>query len=269
MGIQKHWSTEEECYLESSWGNTNIVKIQKTLYNISGIKRSISAIKEKANRQLGGFSKNMVDLKTSDVADMLGKDVSTIRYYIRNNGLKARKKKLQGKYINIIKADDLLDWIYTVSDLINGSSWDYLALRSIGLDGDFINSKRKKDADFNASNSFTHIENQRLIRLYNDRCTYEEISRIMHKSFNAIRRQLSFLQDNGRIELSKNKLKITNRNSIGEYGWTKWQDEKLLEMDRLGCSLKEIADAVGKNVNTTKSRRRRLKIQEQNIKNVS
>lgn len=82
---------------------------------------------------------------------------------------------------------------------------------------------------------------------------------MVNKTKEAIHYKLSYLAEKGEFELSRNNggylVRRSNRES---YGWSKVQDETLINLFLQGVPLKEISQKVGKSLSATKSRNRVL-----------
>lgn len=236
-------------YLESSWGKTKISTISKK------IGRSETAIKVKAYKLgLSSMLDNKDFLISRELEDLLGTDRKTIKKHINERGLKAKNKKLCSKAYVVVEYEDLVDWLYSNPSYWNAAKSDTDALLAIGLNEDFLLSKKEEDSKNMKLRLFTNKETVLLKKLYREGYTYEKMASILNKNVSSIHYKLSYLSQTEDFVLDRNNRGILKRTTGSSYGWTKEQDEKLISMFLKGVTLKEIAKAVGKSYSATKTR---------------
>lgn len=250
MGAGKAWSEEDLLYLESSWGKTKISTIAKKLG------RTETAVKVKAFKLgLSSMLDNKDFLIAKELEDILGTDRKTIKRHIDERGLKARNKKLASKYYVVIEYEDLIEWMKLNTKYWNGAKVDTESLLAMGLDRNLLMKKKEEDTKKMQLKSFTSSEIEKLIELYKEGYTYEDIAKKLNKSKDAVHYKLTYLSEKGEVVRDRGNARgLIRRTSRANYGWTKEQDRKLVVMFLEGKTLREIALEVGKTYAATKSR---------------
>lgn len=254
--MAKRWSEENKIYLEKSWGNVST----KRLANKFGVKES--AVKIMAYKMgLGSMLDSKDFLIAKELEEILGVTRKTVSKHIKERGLKAREIKLTSgnrKYI-AIQYEDLVEWLENNLKYWDGSKVDIDSLKALGVDSDLLDRKYKEDTFKYNMNNINELELKTIKELYIEGYTYEDIAKIVNKTKEAIHYKLSYLAEKGKFELNRNNggylVRRSNRES---YGWSKVQDETLINLFLQGVPLREISQKVGKSLSATKSRNRVL-----------
>lgn len=246
------WTEEMEIYLEKSWGSISTKRLAQKL-NVTE-----TAIKNKAHKMgLGSMLSNKDFLIAKELESLLGTDRKTIRKNINERGLKAKEVKLTSanrKYI-AIKYDDLVEWLEKNTQFWNAAKADILSLKALGVDPDLLSRKYNEDVEkFNRRNIDEETLNK-IKEYYLKGYTYEDISKLVNKDKDAIENKMRYLSEIGEFTLNRNNGgRLIRRSNRENYGWSKAQDEILMDLFLQGVTLKEISLKVGKSLAATKTR---------------
>ena len=252
----RRWTEDMEAYLEKSWGSISTKKLAQNL-NVTE-----AAVKNKACKMgLGSMLSNKDFLIAKELESLLGTDRKSIRKNINERGLKAKEVKLTSanrKYI-AIKYDDLVEWLENNTKFWNAAKADILALKALGVDPDLLNKKYKEDVEkFNRRNIDEETLNK-IKEYYLKGYSYEDISKLVNKDKDAIENKMRYLSETGEFALNRNNGgNLIRRSNRRNYGWSKAQDELLMNLFLEGVPLKEISLKVGKSLAATKTRNRVL-----------
>lgn len=157
---RRRWTKEEEDLLRQHWGRISVEQFADML---SG--RTIASIRWKAwSIGLSNYLERDDGLTVSELAEIADVNRSTIMFWIKENGLPARKKMISKRF-----------WFYVV-DPIDFREWtkNYQKRR-----------KRRR---------WTKEEDKQLIRLLREfKYTVQDLSEILGRSENGIRLRIHFL----------------------------------------------------------------------------
>lgn len=246
------WSEENKLYLEKSWGNVST----KRLANKFGTTES--AVKLMACKMgLGAMLDSKDFLIAKELEEILGISRKTVCKHIRERGLKAREIKLTSgnrKYI-AIQYNDFVEWLENNLQYWDASKVDMLSLKALGVNTALLDKKCKEDTDRYNKNHINESELEIIKELYLKGYTYEDISKLVNKSKEAVHYKLSYSSEKGEFELNRNNAgHLIRRSNRENYGWSKAQDETLINLFLQGVSLREISQKVGKSLSATKTR---------------
>ncbi|NLZ46488.1 MAG: hypothetical protein GX896_07335, partial [Clostridiales bacterium] len=125
------------------------------------------------------------------ISDLMGVDIKTVTdYWIAKQGLKSKLKAPYGdRKQHFIDFDKLLSWLKN-----NQSLWDSrkLPLYALGPEYDWLIEKRKLDLKRpkRGNQRWTRMEEIRLVRLFKLNYTYKEISEILSRTENSVKKKL-------------------------------------------------------------------------------
>lgn len=184
----KRWTEKEENYIEDNWG----IKSYKSIGRNIG--RTASAVYERG-RQLGlqGATLTSDLFNASQIARMLGIDVSVVIETFQKEGLKLKKKTLTKKQQK---------WYATHEDLLeflekNQRIWTTKNLKEyeLGIEPEWLKEKRRRDRTVPCRNQYwTEDEDREALYLYyNKNLVYREIAKQMHRSLSAVANRIARL----------------------------------------------------------------------------
>ena len=220
-----NWTKEEDDYLEEKWGILSIPSIAKKLG------RSINGIKIRAFRkELGGNIKAGSYVTVLELIKAFGKESSyawTVKRWVKH-GFPLKHKVSIKKRIRVVDINDFWKWAENNKRLVDFSR---LEVNALGVEPEWV--KQKRTADIKSKKfkitPWTKEEDTMLTSMVKSyRYTYTQISDVLNRSENAVKRRLTVL------EIKERPVKADD----GRF-WTKEQENKIL------CLFKEGYDTVG------------------------
>lgn len=174
------WSDEDIAFLVDMWGELSPNKIAKEL------QRRPTAVRRQAEK-LKLTTKTAGYLIPSEVGRMLNREAETIRYWITNSGLKAVKKKYLRRNSYLIDPKDLKEFL-----IANPEKWKAIDMKEndLFIDEVWLANKRAEEMKTpNDSKLWSITEEQTLLDYINEGKTNREISELMGRTYNSIRRK--------------------------------------------------------------------------------
>jgi transposase-like protein len=184
----RHWTAEENDYLQDKWGVISIKGIAKHLG------RSVNAVKLKAQRAgLGDARMNFGGITVCQLGRALGREYSIMKNWITRYGMPAKRKIFASEHrVLIISYEDFWKWAEQHKELLNLAK---LEPNLLGPEPDWAKTKRKADKMRSQrtwlSTAWTNQEDQRLLQLVRlPKITYPELAKQLNRSEPSIRRRL-------------------------------------------------------------------------------
>lgn len=255
MGI-KHWTKEEELYLEEHWGRM----VPKTIGKKLG--RSVEAVKGKAHKMgLGSFQDNIEGLSVHLLAKAIGVDYKRIKNWMERYGFPIKLKKVGSeKEILWITIEEFWKWAKTNRHMMDFSKMEYLTL---GKEPDWV--KAKRDADFikarkikkSNEHPWTAEEDNILKGMLNAfMFTYPEIADRIKRSEGAIKGRIRTLGLKTRPVRANVTYPYEDLNpSVNARNWTEEDDNRLRMLVKdYQHNVVEVAVALNRTVGSIKRR---------------
>ena len=171
------WSKEELEYLEDSWGEVTPDTIARNLG------RTLNAVIVKSKiLQLGSYLASSEYLNAFSISKIMGIDSHVIQRTWKRYGFKMTKRKIRGnKRFEIIKVDELLEWLRTHQEL-----WDSRRIEpyALGIEPEWLKEKREKDKQKPKARGtqYTAEEDNRIVMMTRLGKTQAEIAKELDRS---------------------------------------------------------------------------------------
>ena len=236
---ERMWTEEEKKFLEEKYGVISFETIGKNLG------RTPEAVQVKAKRmKLGGIFNASECLTVSELARSLKADNKTIVRWIEKHGLKANYKKVGLKgYFWRIKLNDFWKWAKNHQDMVK---WSKIDINILGKEPDWVSAARKKDISkpSRQTTNWTSAEDSCLKMYWELGKTTKEIAEILNRTIPGV------LKRANRIKLKHRKIAIS---------WKPIEVEMLKEMKTKGYTDSEVAEELGRDVESVSWKRKMLK----------
>lgn len=226
---RKGYTEDDLNYLYDVWGELTLNAIAK---HLGRTVKGVISIAEKVG--LGGYLYTETYLTTGQAADIIGVDYTTIIYWIKKDLIKARLRKIYKKKIYLIDPQDFKNFLKN-----NQDKWSYSKLNNtiFNENEQWLQEKRLKERDnifFNTGSHWTVKQENELIDLIGEGYSCREISFILNRTYESIRRKRDQLINEGK--LARNTKLIKDKEDK-EFILTNWGK----------LSVKELAIATGKS----------------------
>lgn len=186
--MSKRWSIEDIEMLKDMWG------VRKLKYIAEKLGRTETAVALKAKRLgLGSAYTSSEYLSANQVAEIVGIDRHCVGNWIKNYGLKGKKRVMRKEFAMwLIKPKDLLKWLENNQDKWNTRKLELFAL---GQEPQWLKEKRKIDREVpkRRFQKWTRNEDLMAIQMFKRGYTCKEIGKHLNRSTNAAERRLSRL----------------------------------------------------------------------------
>lgn len=195
--MSTRWSKEEIEFLMNHWGFLSLKAISKKL------NRTEEAVLQKSKKlRLGGIYQSEY-LSARAVARLLKVDNKTVIRWGRKHNLPLREKKFKNKTMNMIKIEQLTEWLKD-----NQERWDSrrLELYGLGVEPKWLKDKRKLDREIPTKRfvKWTKEEDKKAIGLYKIGRPIKDIAKDLNRSHASVERRLSRLDVWGTGEYIRN-----------------------------------------------------------------
>lgn len=180
----RRWTQEEKDYVFDFWGEFTIKKIARELD-----RTEYSIIRFAQKNNLGGATTRGIYLTTSQAADIVGVDQTTIISWVKRKLLKARTRGVTSKKISLIAPEDLAEFLENNTDKWNATKVDFHLLDT---EAQWYIDKIKKDSSLieqKRNQSWTVLEEKKLIQLIKENKTSKEISSILNRTELSVKRK--------------------------------------------------------------------------------
>lgn len=244
MRYGKTWTKEEDLFLEDKVGKWKLETIAEKLG------RTVFAVETRMERL--GISSTVLEsgkITASELAKSCGVESKTVyNNWIKKKGLPAIRKvtKLKARFW-LIDIDKFWKWAEQNKDLIDFTRVkDYVLLPQ----PDWVEMERKRDYKTIPKRKrakWTKEEENRVIWMYKNNCSFREIAKALQRSETAIRRKVSRLKKTG--DLPKDKISLR---------WTDKEIEMMIQLEKQGLKDEEIAYELGREVPHIRDKRRRM-----------
>lgn len=233
---KKHWSAEEELYLQDRWGTVSIPAIAQKLG------RSVNAVKVRAQRLglgpvlMGGEYITLNQLLIAVTGTNAGGNY-VMKSWVENRGLPVHTKKVVNNSFRVVYLDEFWEWAEKNRSFIDFSKMEPFAL---GTEPDWVEEQRK--ADFQAfalqrKDPWTADDDDRLrYYLKQHKYGYAELSEMLSRSTGAIQRRI---QDLG---IQERPIRAAS-----DAKWTDKEFQILADGIRNGESYTQIGRLIGKS----------------------
>lgn len=238
------WTKEEITFLEESWGYKSVKTIAKML------NRSENAVLIKKDKLgLGAFLENGDYITFKQLLGTLGycETGSWIeKSWIENRGFSIKYKRVNKNRFKVVNLNDFWKWAEKNQSFLDFSKFERYAL---GKEPKWVEAKRQRDIINNANykkSKWTQSEDERLIFLVNQyKYTYQEISKMMQRTENAIGHRLAEL--NIKARPIKKDSHLTK--------WTKKETEELKRLIKDGYDFETMQNVlINKSVRSIRSK---------------
>lgn len=233
---RKHWTDEDERYLEENWGKYSVPGIAKHR------NRSVAAVKVRAQRlglgafRLGGdyITLNQLIIAVTGAQNGSGYNLKS---WVENRGLPIHTKKVVDHRFRVVYLDEFWEWAEKHKSFIDFSKMEPLAL---GEEPPWVAEQRKKDFQAFAiqrKDPWTAEDDSRLVMLLREhRYGYADLSEMLHRSAGAIQRRCMDLG------IKERPVRATNNGP-----WTEKDFEILADCIRSGDSYCQIGRKLGRS----------------------
>ena len=190
----KHWTFEEDDFLENKWGKMDVEKLAKRL------KRSVRAVEHRAvDLGLGGLYKTGEYWMASEVAKVIGVYRSTVCNWINKHGLKAKKVNYRSQARYRIDLKDLIKWLESNQDRWNTKNLEEYAL---GCEPNWLKEKRKTDANKKPKKArYSKELDSKLVFLYKRNYTFEAIAEETGITVHMAKGRIKVLRESGEYNI--------------------------------------------------------------------
>lgn len=236
MNNRRHWTKEEEIFLEDKWGVVAIDGIARIL------KRTVSSVKNKSQRiGLGDPLTHIDGITISQLSQVLNKHYGTLKNWIEKYDFPVRRKRVTlEKRVLYVDYNDFWKWAYENKQMLDFARLERL---SLGPEPDWVEVKRKADEirllhrpqPHNTAWS-NNDDNKLKWMLERNRYTYPEISDELKRSEGAIK---SRIRD---LKLNMKPVRLNNHN-----GYSAEEVKKIKKMVSKGFCFTEIAKRLDNN----------------------
>lgn len=185
----KHWTTEDESYLQEKWGVFSIPAIAKHLG------RSVKAVKLRASRlglgafRMGGEYITLNQLNIA-VTGSRGGSGYVVTSWVEKRGLPVHTKKVVEHTFRVVYLDEFWEWAEKNKSFIDFSKMEPLA---IGAEPEWVAEQRKRDFQgiaIQRKDRWTSADDSRLEMLLKEhKYGYAELSEMLQRSAGAIQRR--------------------------------------------------------------------------------
>lgn len=236
------WTQEEEKYLAENWGMYSVSTIAKRLGRTEN-----AVIVRKCRLGLGAFLDSGDYVTWNQLQRAIGYNNSStykMTSWVANRNFPVHTKHVNNNSFRIVYLDEWWDWAEKNRDLLDFSKFEENAL---GLEPDWVKDKRRHDYEKSRKykkTPWTKVEDEKLRRLLSKgNYTYDELSKILHRTNGAIQRRIC-------------ELKITERpvKADNHTRWTKNDFKRLGDLIKAGYGYDLIAEEIGKSAKACRGR---------------
>lgn len=190
QNARKRWTQEERDYVNDSWGNISVNRIAKHLG-----RTPYAIVRYAEKNKLGGAVFTEQYLTTTNVANLVGVNPTTVISWVKTKLLKARTNTLKQRRVYLIDPFDLVEFLKE-----NPNRW-----KATNIDRSLVNEdeewfKEKLASDSNPiENSrgrlWTIKEEKTLLTYIIQGKTSEEIAKLMQRTFASVKRKRNRIGD--------------------------------------------------------------------------
>ena len=242
MGIGKNWTKQEEEYLSENWGTLSVATIAKNLGRSEN-----AVVVRKCRMGLGAFLDNGDYVTWNQLQHAIGSGNCggyKMTSWIKNRGFPVHTKRVNNNSFMVVYLDEWWIWAEKNRDILDFSKFEENAL---GLEPDWVKDKRRHDYEKSRKykkTPWTKAEDEKLRRLLSKgNYTYDELSKILHRTNGAIQRRIC-------------ELKITERpvKADNHTRWTENDFKRLGDLIKAGYGYDLIAEEIGKSAKACRGR---------------
>lgn len=185
MGCGRNWTPEEIEYLQENLGNVSMS------YLVSKLNRTSNAIIVKATRLgLGGATIKTDYLLPNIAGKMIGKDLKTIKYWIRHKNLSFIEKNIGGNKKRI-----LIEYDVFIKFLKNNPNlWDSRKVEpyALGQEPEWLLKKREEDRKKprNSQQKWNRFDEIEAERMKKEGAPIQIIADKLNRSYASVKRKL-------------------------------------------------------------------------------
>ena len=236
------WTQEEEKYLTENWGMYSVSTIAKRLGRTEN-----AVIVRKCRLGLGAFLDSGDYVTWNQLQRAIGYNNSStykMTSWVANRNFPVHTKRVNNNSFRIVYLDEWWAWAEKNRDLLDFSKFEEKAL---GLEPDWVKDKRRHDYEKSRKykkTPWTKAEDEKLRRLLSKgNYTYDELSKILHRTNGAIQRRIC-------------ELKITERpvKADNHTRWTENDFKRLGDLIKAGYGYDLIAEEIGKSAKACRGR---------------
>lgn len=242
--MARHWTKEEELYLENRWGNVNFQSL------IIATGRSKESIRKKVGRmKLGPAHESMPGVTLARLSEIVGFSLKVIKNWMNSHDLPAVKKKVTPeRSFYYIREEDFWEWAESHRNLL---SFSRIEPYSLGKEPEWVANQREIDSmDLVKVKSSNWTDEEKLIlrsMVNANRYTYKDISGRLNRSENSIRRMLY------QMEIKARPLPIAEKAP-----WTKKDEDYIVEKFTGGMPLNVIAENLNRTTSSIRAKFERM-----------
>lgn len=249
------WTDEDDFYLEYNWGIKPIKVMAKYLN-----RTEYAVIRRGREKGYGAIYDSGYYLTAQEISRMLNVSRGVVDNWIESKKLISINRKFIKLKSRVVKPEHLIEFLQNNTSLWNATKVGYMEL---GYEYDWLIEKRKEDDTLEKeklNSSWTRKEEEKLIKMTNEGCSIDEISKTLSRTKESILNKRKRLRQEGRLE-----------NVRRSCDWTEEMENRLVKLILEGKKSPEIAVMMNKTRTAIDAKRASLikkgKLLKTNMKN--